>query len=408
MKNKRAKRQSAKGGRWLPKIVCIILVFIFLAAGLRYRNYVSVQVEEACRLRDQYQSYADAEARWLLDGQLDNGALPYIPVANGEVWVNPYFSLNAALALAAYGSQQSLDAVKRYLQWHCAHMNTDIPDNQGLYHTIYDHALLVEDGKVIDEMSNQSYDSADSYAALLIKLLHSYTVKTDEHEVAVAYSDAFFGAVDVLEALMHNGLTYATVNYPVCYLMDNCEVYAGLCAAVELMETVYLPLDDTGTMSLQYIRIVKMRDDLTSALENTLWNPTQNRYEYAVQNETAFPFDQEKLYPDGISQLSPILWGVADAERAKMLYETFVIHHQWWVAGTDAAWGMSVYAAALVGDMELTARYFESFSNVILPERAYPYYNGEGACVLLAALTCVSYYENRMDTLDPLHMFHEA
>lgn len=406
MEGRSKKKPKAKLG-WLPRIVCIMLPLLLLVAGCwLYCGHVSKNVEEAARLRDHYQAYADDEALWIMNSQLDNGALPHVPITHGQVWVNPYFSLNAALALVAYGSPESLEAAKNYLKWHCEHMNAAAPDNQGLLYTIYDHTLLVEEGRVIDEKSNESYDSADSYAALLIKLLHSYTVKTGEHDVAAAYYGAFSGAVDVLEALMNSGLTYATIQYPVFYLMDNCEVYAGLCAAAALMEEVYIPMDDAGAMGMQYARVIGLRDEVGGAIEDILWNPEENRYEYAVQGDMAFPFDQGNLYPEGVSQLSPILWGVSEEERSRQLYETFCQRHQWWNVDAQATWGMCVYAAAILGDMERTGEYFSDLERKVLAERAYPYYNGEAACILQAALACVEHYQAQMDKLDPLRLYH--
>ena len=68
-------------------------------------------------------------------------------------------------------------------------------------------------------------------------------------------------------------------------------------------------------------------------------------------------------------------------------------------------WGSIAYASALVGDYQSVSRYLEEYLVLVAPEREYPFYNGESACVLLAALECASECETAANRLDPFGLF---
>ena len=70
-----------------------------------------------------YQKIATEEAAWLASLQVDNGALLMTRGPSGEYTMNPYFADFAALALLGAG-ESYYENVRRYMDWHFAHLNT--------------------------------------------------------------------------------------------------------------------------------------------------------------------------------------------------------------------------------------------------------------------------------------------
>lgn len=170
----------------------------------------------------------ETETEWLASLQLDNGAIPMTAAKNGELRMSPYFADVSALALLD-NAEKYKDNVKAYMDWHFAHLNTAEDDVNGLDGTIYDYTITVKDGKVEKEVitessDKKSYDSTDSYAATFICVLDKYYEKTDDSGYILSHAPDIDRITGVMDATMHNGLTYARPDHKVKYLMDNCEV----------------------------------------------------------------------------------------------------------------------------------------------------------------------------------------
>ena len=83
-----------------------------------------------------YQKIATEEAAWLASLQAENGALLMTGGSSGQFTMNPYFADFAALALLGAG-ESYYENVRRYMDWHFAHLNTAETDYNGVDGTAF-------------------------------------------------------------------------------------------------------------------------------------------------------------------------------------------------------------------------------------------------------------------------------
>ncbi len=332
------------------------------------------------------ETFVETENAWIASLQLNNGALPMTYNDNAELTVNPYFSSYAALALLDEGEKYT-DVVKKYLEWHFAHLNTSETDYAGVDGTIYDYKVTVTNGVVTGErIGERRYDSSDSYAAMFLTLLNKYYKVTGDADYIFSKRSEMSRVVNAMTATMHNGLAYACPDYKIKYLMDNSEVYEGALKGAELFEKVICPADSSYSKTLDLCK--ETAEDVSNAIENKLWNHYEGRYESAINlagtNASKFAWDQ--FYPSATSQLFVISCDVISPEtqRAKNLYSKFCDNHDWEHLNFDSefCWGSVVIAAAKMNDKDRVITYVESY-NEEYGNHAYPLYNGDAGRAVL-------------------------
>lgn len=201
--------------------------------------------------------------------QLPDGALP---LGGGKKLV-PYFSCLAALGLVAAGETE---AARLYLRWHDAHRE---PDG-----TLFDGELTDTGWRKLT-----TRDSTDSYAAVYL-------------ELAAALKETRFVAPTLAvlrRERQSNGLTVAKPDYPVCYTMDNVEVWRGFRA-------VEAGADAARTLA---------------AIDKELWDERAQCYRLAVQPDGGIhQADLMQWYPGQMAQLMAIGW-LLPSERRRTLYQ---------------------------------------------------------------------------------------
>lgn len=268
-----------------------------------------------------YQEILDTEVRWLSSMQLDNGALPMTAVKDGNVTMNPYFADFAALGILEGGSSGHA-VVKKYMDWHFAHLNTAATDYNGVDGTIYDYTLTVSGGKVTKEQVNindqgkKSYDSTDSYAATFLCVLWKYSQKSGDNAYIVSHAAEIRRILNAMYATMDNNLTMAKPDYQVKYLMDNCEVYEGLAAAVHLYEDVLAPGGAGDAAMLSRLKADKQK--VADAIEQQMWN-SAGYYEAGLfkDGSVAYAFSWDSFYPCATAQLFPVICGLISPGSAR-------------------------------------------------------------------------------------------
>lgn len=369
----------------------------------------------------------DGELAWLASFQLPDGALPMTPfdqecppkdeesaescAAESRSKICPYFSEFTAIALllrpAEYGGN-----VRRYLDWHFAHLNTAEDDYNGVDGTIYDYeAVRLPDGTIRESILTDSrtgtlsYDSTDSYAGLFLELLWEYAEKTGDEAYVCRHRAEIERIYGAMLSTMDRDLTWAKPDYRVKYMMDNCEVCRGLRAMRRLLLRLLLPFAPEGEGKEHLLRLAedteKREKALIDRIERSLWQAEGSYYLVGLMDEDApVPehFDWDTFYPDALAQLFPILMGVlpADSPRAVSLYETFTRHF----SGGETAWeglmggrlgeyninGLIPYTAALMGDHDRLRRYFSCY-RTLYAEKGHPCpaYNADCAQVAMAA-----------------------
>lgn len=340
-----------------------------------------------------FETIFESETKWLASIQLPNGAIPMTYAKNGELTMNPYFADFAALALLDKADLYA-ENVKKYMDWHFAHLNTAEEDFNGLDGTIYDYKITMKNGEIVSEKVSDpdnadSYDTTDSYAATFLTVVYKYFQKTGDSDYLVANAHDLERIANVMFATLQNGLTYAKHNHRVKYLMDNCEVYEGAIAASGIFEEIVLKGNSQYT---------DMRDACTELIgtvkENInrkLWNFVGGYYLPGITAYVKIPtkiFSWKTYYPQATSQLFPIICGVIEpgTERAKNLYGKFCDSFHWEAFDYPDPfyWGANVQAAAMMNDLDSVVEYMENYLP-LTEKHSWPLYNMDSARVSMAA-----------------------
>lgn len=339
-----------------------------------------------------YRLIYETETQWLSTLQLSNGAIPMTRAENGELRMSPYFADFAALAMLDK-AQSYADNVKAYTDWHFDHLNTAEEDRCGIDATIYDYTITVRDGEIISEKATEidgvkTYDSSDSYAATFLMVLEKYYAKTGDSEYILSHAKDIERIAGVMVATMNRGLTFATADHMVKYLMDNCEVYEGFLAAAELFEKVICPADSSFEGRADKYRAYA--EEIRLTINTKLYNPVSKHYtpEVTIGGIHTKLFSWDTYYPCATAQLFPIICGVIepDTQRAQTLYDKFCESYNWqnFDYPDDFYWGANVYAAALMNDVTRVTEYMENYSR-LLTQHSYPLYNADSARASMAA-----------------------
>ena len=361
---------------------------------IRYLNGWDVELAPCAPIlteqeRAFYQSIVDNENAWIASTQLSNGALAMTPMNYGKVQVNPYFADFAALSLlnqpALYG-----DVVKKYMDWHFSHLNTAAEDPSGLDGTIFDYTYTVKNGVVtLEEWTTPTptYDSTDSYAATFLMVVEKYARQTGDTAYVLSHAQDIHRVLNSLFATMDNGLTYGQPTSKVKMLMDNCEVYAGLQAAVALYRDVLIPAGESTVMQGDFLQ--QSVDELVVAMEKDLWIGKYYAPAIYLDGSLYQPFSWARYYPSAVAQLFPIFHGVLDptSSRAQQLYATFCDYYDWEHHNhpDHYVWSSNAYTAAVMGDYDRVYTFLSTYNDMVSSSRGYPLYNADAAWACMTA-----------------------
>jgi len=376
-----------------------VTVSLLLAAAIALNMLYSWQIKVLERRYALYSSVCESETEWLSETELSNGAIAFRPISSGTVYVNPYFSCYTMLALLAnHTDAAALSMCRSGIAWHFSHLNSQSDDYNGLADTIYDYTITVRNGTVVSEKTGGDYDSVDSYAAAFLLVLEQYYKAGGDEELLLDNSLHYYGVVEAMLATMSpDGLTYAKPDYPVEYLMDNCEVTEAMGAAADLLAALYIPAIQTDSAMLAYTtdllaRVQSAKDRIEDSLESKLWVGDKGYYAPSMQDTVAANFDIDRFYADAVSQLCPIIFGVIapTSDRAKAIYRSFCERWDWEElahvdeGATKYYWGMVAYCAAVMGDAVRLETFIRLYQTSIATDHAMPLFNSDAAWVVLA------------------------
>jgi hypothetical protein len=235
------------------------------------------------------------------------------PIPASSYHAKPYFLNLYGIALLRHGFNPGL--VVDYLEWYFASLN--YPDHHGLTGSIYDRDIL-PGGR---ESPLASYDSVDSYAATFLVLLRDYYVRTSDRARLERHRPRIADIAYLLVFLQdRDGLVRAVPDSDAKYLMDNCEVYAGLLAYADLAGR--LGWDDPR-------RFREAAGHVRRAVLEELFDPQRRVFAWAKAGGRPQPSHWETFYPDALAQLFPILHGLVepDSDLAVRLWQQFMLHH---------------------------------------------------------------------------------
>ena len=228
--------------------------------------------------------------------------------------LKPYFANLYALDLLRRG--RGVAETAEYIDWYLANLND--PDRHGLTGSIDDFTVH-RGGR---QQAAGSYDSADAYAATFIMLLDAYARAADARELCERHR----GRIEDIAWLMlylqdADGLVWALPDGDAKYLMDNCEVHAGMQAFRDLSARMGWPDGERYAEAARRLREGVMRD---------MYDPDARRFHWAVDAAGAHRSDWDRFYPDALAQLFPVLHDLVprDGELARHLWRSFDDRHE--------------------------------------------------------------------------------
>lgn len=369
----------------LPVLAAVILTTLLTASLMLFAGHIR-QLREK---QETFGALAAMEKEWILSNQLENGVITHIPMEtpSGQQTITPYFTCFAVRGLVAgtVTREQALGAEK-YLRWHLDHLNTDETDPINGDGTIYNHSLTWSEAGM-ELVSTGTYDSVDSYCAMFLIALDEYTRAVDDNLLRERETDVLRVLDAMLRCFDRYGLTAAKQEYPVQFLMDNCEVYGGLRAAEHCLKR--LKADDSRLDTVK-----EAEKALLEGVEAHFWSVPKQRYEVALQDCVPLELNgnAHSFYPWGVAQLFPICYGLLDPEepRAGILYAEFCRDFQWETlrhredGSTQFFWCTLAYVGELMYDGNridsFSQRYYET---LIRQGRRYPLYSGEAGWAAL-------------------------
>ncbi|KIL37336.1 hypothetical protein SD71_01225 [Cohnella kolymensis] len=310
------------------------------------------------------QAGLQTESERIISLQLDSGAIPMTP-GDGLRRIEPYFANLAVIGLLESPEPSAKAAAEKWMSWYVSHLNK--PDKFGLPGTVYVHEV---DASGL-EKSLDDYDSSDSYGATFLSVAAKYyKAGGSEAFLRSIRADLEIVAASVVATQGKDGLTRAKPNYPIAYLMDNCEVYEGLKDMAELEQTVFG--DDLKSRSFKE-KAARVRDGIES-----LWDEAAGAY----QPHKGHPPQWDVFYPDATAQLFPIANGVIapDSVRAKRLWSGFNKHHSGWTrldTSDSFPWAAAGYVSILMGDKAATSSYYQNVYAAYMPAGLWPWHAGE-------------------------------
>jgi hypothetical protein len=325
-----------------------------------------------------YTNIINSESNFILAHQTGDGAFTMSADRGTQGYkIVPYFSNIAARALLENPTPAVIAAVKNWMTWYMAHLNTD--------GSVYDYYASNYTGSVTYN-STSDFDSIDSYAATFMTLAKRLcdVSPSDKTWLANNYSAQLILIGNALTLVREtDGLTIAKPSYQVEYTMDNSEVNEGMTDMVWLSQNVITGGDPAYWQTLLTSN--------TQAIETDLWNTSNSRYFMYKGGPVA---NWSTFYADATCQLYPIWCGVIqpDSQRAQALWHTFNASYPNWQTGQiydtgGYPWTVLSYTAAVMNDKARADSYL-GYVQTFIDEGKQPttnWYNLEAAFVILAA-----------------------
>lgn len=396
-KKKARRRLGGKGICLAAAAAGCVMAFILVKNHNEYCRYMASYYEEA----------ASVEKDWIMENQTPEGAFTSYQLQEGTLYgpgenhVNPYFANIAAQSLLdGEPDSRTAAAVKNYMDWYLAHLNSAERDPVNGAGTIYDYTVLLYHDGTESAASRDTYDSVDSYSATFLWLAADYVRKTGDRDWAGKNAEKINLVLDALLRCMdENGRAFGKKEYPIRYLMDNSEVNAGLKGAGYLLKEI---LDSDGKGE----GISGILKENTLQLETVFWNRTENRYETGLDaSGNPLPFQSwKRLYAEASSQVFPLVWGAAQADekKVKQVYKTLGEYWNWermdYVEKGESKfyWTVFGYAGALMGDEERVKEFFQTYETKVRDNRSYPLHIDDAGWMVKAAERMKTLYQDRM------------
>lgn len=226
-----------------------------------------------------------------------------------EMFFTPYET--CLFALADMDKGKHYEAVEHLLRWYFSRVNK--LDKYGLSGTVYDFKLKGNKESVV-----RSYDSVDGYSGIFLYLLNEYHKATGDSQVILANWDKINDIAYTIPYLQQkDGLTIAYSEYPVEYLMDNCEAYGGITAYLELARSLHQKID--------YRYYTKVADSIKNGIYGYL--PAGGTLSWSKSDEGLTRSDWKTFYPDAYAQIFPVFYNLGTMKDRVYIWEIFIEHY---------------------------------------------------------------------------------
>jgi len=223
-----------------------------------------------------------------------------------EIFFTPYEACLFALADMDKGKHYA--DIGRLLTWYFSRVNK--LDDYGVSGTVYDFKLQGD-----KETEVRSYDSVDGYSGLFLYLLNEYYKATGDSKLILANWDKINDIAYTIPFLQQkDGLTIAYTEYPVEYLMDNCEAYGGTMAYLELAKALKQKIDYP-----YYTRVAAgIREGIYSYL------PSGNTLCWSKSGLERTKSKWNTFYPDAYAQIFPVFYNLGTFKDRVYIWELFI------------------------------------------------------------------------------------
>lgn len=260
-------------------------------------------------------------SQFLVSIQATDGAIPNHKIHSYQpALVNAYFACFAINGLLETQNASYYTNIKRYFDWHFAHLNHGVEGYiDGTIFSYKYQRLADTEGYNI---TSDGMDSVDSYAAMFIYELQKYAEQTSDFDYLLEHRSDIELVLSALTdpSVFNEGMTYAKPDYKIKYAMDNSESFMGLKAGVWIAKNVFK--DDAKTQLYE-----NYMTTLNDTYERSLWREEPIKGYLSHVKEKAL--NLSIYYPDAVCQLSPIMGFQIDplGERVQFLMNRFVDEH---------------------------------------------------------------------------------
>lgn len=257
----------------------------------------------------------------------------YQSVSNGSYTVVPFQANVMALDLLQKTGTTASDTNKtitqktiisecqQYIQWYLNHTNPS--DTYGLSGTIYSYEV----SQTGTEQMEKDNEPLDRTAASFILLVHRFYQATGYKQMISQSREKIANVAYLIPHLQDekDGLirTYATSTLKL--LENNCWDYAAMDSFMQLATIFHWEKPEFYQDT---------RDSIADAVLEKFYRPKHSEFYWQIDGPThqlqAFAVDWNTLFPDGYSQLFPLLFDIIPAEEKStraQLWNTFHNHY---------------------------------------------------------------------------------
>ena len=224
-------------------------------------------------------------------------------------YIIPY--TNNLIAISELKKSSNIRRIRKYIHW--VFQNLNYPDIHGLTGSIYDYDISNSG----EQVPSYDYDSVDSYSATFLMLIQKYFFLSQDKALIRQNKQKIHDIAYTIVYLQdEDGLTTALPNSDVKYLMDNCEVYGGLKAFIELSEDFDWDHENFYDDA---------KDSVERGIMQKLYNADLQNFNWAVDEDGYHECNWQTFYPDAYAQIFPIIYGILehDMELTQQLWNNF-------------------------------------------------------------------------------------